>query len=233
MEITVTLSANAGVSVCAAGCRLWIDAIHEDKQPGFSAVSPELQRRMLQGDAFQNPEHILFTHCHPDHYSRELTKAAASLWPLAKLYLPQQEFAGQVLVSGQSCKLSDEVTVSFVKLPHEGAQYADVVHYGVILRLRDKNILIPGDCATASSELAQALVEETIDLAILNFPWITLKKGREFIRTYLPQAKLLVNHLPFAEDDVNGYRQAAQKAAEQISNVRLLMEPLQTETVII
>lgn len=233
MEITVTLSANAGVAICAQGCRVWVDAVHDRKIPGFSTVTPELQQAMLGCDAFQNPEHILFTHCHPDHYSHALTMSAASVWPKAKLYLPEQVFSDQTLISGQTCMVSENLIFSFVKLPHEGAQYENVAHYGVIMRIGEKNILLAGDCATASQALAQVLAGEKIHLAILNFPWITLKKGREFIKDYLPETKLLLCHLPFEQDDINGYRLAAQKALEQYPNARLLMEPLQTETVII
>ena len=233
MEISVTLSANAGVSLCADECRIWVDAVHREKQLGFSAVTPRLQQKMLRSDGFQNPGHILFTHCHPDHYSRDLATAAAALWPKAKLYLPEQVFLDQILICGQERRVSEELAFSFLKLPHEGEQYADVPHYGIIVRLKDKNILFAGDCATASPVLAQALAGERIHLAVLNFTWVTLKKGREFIQTYLPEAKLLIHHLPFPEDDVNGYRQAANKALEQIPHGRLLMEPLQTETVII
>lgn len=231
MEISVTLSANAGVAICTDSCRIWVDAIHNRKEPGFSTVTPDLQQKMLKHDAFRDPEHILFTHCHPDHYSHSLAAAASKLWPNARLYLPEQVFPGQVLISGQSCNLSRDVTVSFIKLPHEGAQYAQVLHYGAIIRIRGKNLLVAGDCATASQVLAKVLAEEKIHLAVLNFPWITLKKGRAFLQENLPNAKLLICHLPFAEDDINGYRQAARKAAAECPNVRLLSEPLQTETV--
>lgn len=233
MEIAVTLSANAGVAICAQGCRVWVDAVHDRKIPGFSTVTPQLKRAMLGSEAFQNPEHILFTHCHPDHYSHDLTLAAAAIWPKAKLYLPEQVFPEQTLMSGQTCWVSHELSLSFIRLPHAGEQFANVIHYGVILRIGDKNVFLSGDCDVANPALAQALAGEKIHLAILNFPWITLKKGREFIKKYLPEAKLLLCHLPFEQDDINGYRFAAQKTVEQCPEVRLLMEPLQTETVII
>ena len=233
MELTVTLSANAGVAICADGCRVWVDAVHQEKQPGFSAVSSQLQREMLTCTAFQNPEHIVFTHCHPDHFSRDLAETAANIWPMARLYLPEKIFDEQTQIFGQECKVSEDLTFSFLKLPHEGEQYTDVSHYGAILRLKGKNILVAGDCITASPVLSQALEAEKIHLAMLNFPWITLKKGREFIAEHLPEAKLLICHLPFETDDVNGYRQAAKKALVHFPDARLLLEPLQTETVII
>ena len=233
MEVPVTLSANAGVAICASGCRVWVDAIHDRKVPGFSTVTPQRKPEMLDCEGFQNPEHILFTHCHPDHYSKEFTASVAAMWPEAKLYLPEQRLSDQTLICGQTCKVSDELSLSFIQLPHAGEQFADVIHFGVILRIQDKNILLSGDCDVASPVMTEALAGEKIHIAVLNFPWITLKKGREFVRKYLADAKLMICHLPFAEDDINGYRQAAQKALGQFPDARLLSEPLQVERVII
>lgn len=229
MQVCVTLSANAGVSVLADGKRVWVDAVHDCRQPGFSAVDSRLQQQMLKHPAFENPESIVFTHCHPDHYSRQLTEAADKLWPMARLYLPEPELPGQTLIRGD--RLQTENGLTFFRLPHEGQQYADVAHYGLLISIQGRNILIPGDCATASPVLLDAIGERRIHLAILNFPWVTLKKGRQFLEKHLPDAKLLICHLPFEKDDENGYRMAAQRALCQISDkdIRLLLEPLQTE----
>ena len=48
MNVKVTLSANAGVAIHVCGYRIWVDALHTIKQPGFSTVDVPLQRRMLQ-----------------------------------------------------------------------------------------------------------------------------------------------------------------------------------------
>ena len=89
MELSVTLSANAGVSVQMGDNTLWVDALHTDQQHGFSSVSPRLQGQMLTHPAFQNPKWICYTHCHGDHFSKELTQAAMRLWPKAELFLPE------------------------------------------------------------------------------------------------------------------------------------------------
>ena len=67
-EIKVTLSANAGVSIQFDNCRIWVDALHEDKQPGFSAVSQALLSQLLESEAFSAPDYICVTHDHPDHW---------------------------------------------------------------------------------------------------------------------------------------------------------------------
>lgn len=221
-EVRVTLSANAGVSIQIGKRCIWVDALHEDQQPGFSAVTPELIAQMLECEAFRKPDYICITHDHPDHYSRRLVARAWELWPAAKLCL------------AKPIQVNDgNVALEFIRLPHEGAQYADVAHYGILISWDGKNILIPGDCETASPALAQAIGERQIDLAILNFPWVTLSKGRAFVTHQIKPKHILVCHLPFEEDDVNGFRKSAQRSTGLLEDldVRLLCEPLQTEIV--
>ena len=233
--VTVTLSANAGVAVHVDGHRIWVDALHEEKQPSFSALTPELQKRMLQCEAFFAPEHICFTHCHGDHYSKRLTAAAKAMWPKAKLYLPEPEFEDQLLVAGEGrCFEAEGLTLRFIRLPHEGAEYAHVKHYGLIISAGGCNILLAGDCAVASPALAEAVGDLPIDLAILDFPWATLGKGRTFLTQTLRAKHILLCHLPFGTDDTCGYRASAERAVNALSeqmDIRLLSKPLQTEEI--
>lgn len=223
-EIRVTLSANAGVSIQVNKHRIWVDVLHAQKQDGFSAVSQQLHKRIVHSDAFQEPDYICVTHDHPDHYSAQLIEDAIKRWPSAQLCLPWKEARKQAL---------DDLTIEFNRLPHEGAQYADVEHYGILISIADKRILLPGDCETASPALAAAVGQRQIDLAILNFPWVALSKGRNFLQSTLKPKHILLCHLPFAEDDVNGFRNATQRSAQLLEqmDVRLLSEPLQTEIV--
>ncbi|MBP3305237.1 MAG: hypothetical protein J6L24_04635 [Oscillospiraceae bacterium] len=234
-RVSVTLSANAGVCVAVDGHRIWVDALHEQKQTSFSTLTPDLQKRMLKHQAFFAPEHICFTHCHGDHYSRRLTAAAKTMWPGAKLYLPEPEFTDQFLVSGEEYRQEENgLTLRFIRLPHEGAEYANVKHYGLIISTEGCNILLAGDCAVASPKLAEALGDMPVDLAILDFPWATLGKGRTFLTRTLRAKHILLCHLPFWEDDTCGYRESAKRAADALAgqtDVRLLWEPLQTEEI--
>lgn len=231
MKISVTLSANAGVAIDFGGHRVWVDALHNQKVDGFSAVCPSLQKQMMRSPAFSDPGCICYTHCHPDHFSRELTAEAKTLWPNTKLYLPENMFPEQILVQGQSVSYREgNLTLHFIRLPHEGAQYAGCIHYGILLSLAGKNVLIPGDCQVAADALARAVKDIPIDLALLNFPWATLKKGHSFVREALRPKQTLLYHLPFEADDINGFRQAAEKALtrENSGDMHLLWNPLQT-----
>ena len=225
MEISVTLSANAGVALHIGGHRIWVDALHTGKQPGFSTLTPQLQRQMLQVDSFQKPEYICYTHDHPDHYSKQLTEVAQNLNPRAQVLLPERDWGTERYFADGDLKLR------FVRLPHEGEQYADVLHYGLIISCQGYNVLLSGDCAVASDALANGIKDIPIHLALLDFPWATLQKGRKFLQQYLVGAQIALIHLPFAEDDGNDYRIAAANAAKLIPNCQLLCDPFETKRI--
>ena len=230
MRISVTLSANAGVAIDFGSKRIWVDALHEEKQPGFSAVTASLQGKMLMAEAFQNPQYICYTHCHGDHYSEKLTDAACKLWPKARVLAPEGKYR---TFSGEEYTLEEDgLKIRYVKLPHEGEQYHHVRHFGILISYQGVNLLIPGDCATGSETLCQAIGDTPIHLALLDFPWLALRKGREFVLRHFADSKIVLYHLPFEEDDTCGYRDAASRAVAatpQIGDLRLLMRPLQQE----
>lgn len=232
-EVSIALSANAGVSILTGGRKIWVDALYTATGAAFSPLRPQLRQRLMATDAFTAPDYILYTHCHEDHYSRELTRLAMEKWPDARVFLPEQELEGQILVSGGELRHEDGgLSLRFFQLPHEGAQYADVKHYGLLIGTPDCNILLPGDCQVASPALSEAIGNTKIHIAVLDFPWITLRRGREFVKEYIRPDHVIAYHLPFAQDDTSGYRLSAGKAAQALEkqlDVRLLWNPMQIE----
>lgn len=218
--VKLTLSANAGVAVEICGKRIWVDALHTARQPGFSCVDEALQKKMLTHEAFQKPDVICYTHCHPDHYSEELTKAAGRIWPKARVILPGVDVGD---ADKQTFSFED-VTITFLRLPHEGAQYADTLHFGIFIEGKGRNVLLTGDCAVG----CDALREMNVDICVVDFPWISLPKGRRELEQGIRPRTIVACHIPFAQDDNNGYREVAAKAAQQINHVYLLQEPLQS-----
>ena len=229
---TVTLTANAGVVLEWRSHVIWVDALHAGGALGFPAVSSALWRQMR--NALPPPELLCFTHCHPDHYSFSLASEARALWPTAGIALPRRDFDGQILHTGERIRLScGGITLEFLRLPHEGPDNGDAPHYGLLLSDGAFRILIPGDCETASPSLARYLEGAVIDLAILNFPWLTLRRGCRYLEEILRPRHVLLVHLPSPGDDANGYLEAARRMAEaaDLADVRLLTRPLQREAI--
>lgn len=211
--MTVTLTANAGVILELGGYRIWVDALHDRKTPPFSTVDGELWQKIR---GLHAPDYILYTHCHPDHYSEKLTQEAHALWPRARIIAPEGKFKGPLSVADGGLK------IDFMRLPHEGEQYKDVLHYGISITAGGKTVLHPGDCALAALELAG----RTADVLLLDFPWMTTTKGRRFLEAHYPQAEKVLLHLPFAADDRFGYRTAAARC----QHVHILQDALETVT---
>lgn len=214
--VKLTLSANAGGALQLGQHRLLIDALHEGKLPGFSTLDHCLRQQVFNHPAFINPELICVTHEHPDHYSEALIHKAQTAWPNAVLCLPE---VGQVVTCG-------DLQLTYISLTHEGAEYENLPHFGILITWQGKHILISGDCRIADDALLQAVDGLTIDLAILNFPWLTLKKGRACLEKVLQPKQCVFWHLPFESDDVNGYRRSAEAALQQYPG-QLLYNPLQ------
>ena len=231
----VTLSANAGVSLVLGQTRVWIDVLHNQKTAGFSSLSPFQWACLKEHPAFVPPHMICFTHCHPDHYDRGLVQESLSLWPQVKLILPEPAFERQILLTQSFTSLRFlGVDFQFFRLPHAGTARAHISHYGLLAAQNNFHILIAGDCTIAAAELKEILTSRIIDLAILNFPWLTLPQGRAFLREVIRPRHLLICHLPFSEDDLFGYRKAAKRAIQELpecTDLRLLQAPFQSEII--
>jgi L-ascorbate metabolism protein UlaG (beta-lactamase superfamily) len=228
----VTLSANAGVSLELGPARVWVDALHDRRVPEFSTLTPELLEQLWANPHFCAPDLIFCTHLHPDHYAPELLAEARRRWPSALTALPSPE--GGLFLTGERQQVCCAgLVLTFQRLTHEGSEYADVAHYGCRIDDGGFRTLIAGDCALCNPKLAE-LADGGVELAILNFPWVTLPRGRAFVERFLHPHHLVVCHLPFARDDRWGYRRAALRAAAQLPegcDVRVLLEPFQTETI--
>ncbi len=220
MQVTLTLSANAGVAIRFGGRRIWVDALHDKKLERFSTVTPKMQQQLLQQPAFSHPDYICYTHCHPDHYSEHLTDVATRIWPNARIFAPDGKYRCTEPV------MEPDFSIRYMALPHEGEQYRDVAHYGIVLSSQGKNILLCGDCALCSQELLGQTQDMKIDLMLLTFPWLTMPKANHFLKEHFADSNKVYYHLPFEEDDVFGYRRAAMKAAQRDGGI-LLSEPFQ------
>lgn len=219
MSIRVTLSANAGTAIEIGTSRIWVDALHDTSVPGFSTLQEQQLRQLWSSDAFQNPDAVVYTHCHPDHYSAELTEKAHLQWPEAQLFLPEKQFPRQELLCGDTLtRIVGDVELRFFRLTHECKMYQKIPHYGLIIACGDESILVPGDCAVATSELVSYVKERHFSLVLLNFPWVTLRKGRNFIKENLNTDHIAIYHIPFKEDDLQHFRPAIWMSIQQMSH---------------
>lgn len=226
-------TANAGFILSIGEACIAVDALHRGLAlEGYPGVADAQWERIRAGRV---PEMVFFTHCHPDHFSYELAERAQADWKGSTFLLPERRLDRQILLQGEEIDAQvGDVSLRFVRLPHESMEFRAVPHYGLIARWGERTLLAAGDCEIASPVLAQALSVERVDIAVLNYPWICLQAGRRFIREILRPKQLLIGHFPAHKADVYGYFEKAKRARERYfadMDVRLLTEPLQTEII--
>ena len=232
-EIRVVPTANAGAILYLGGFCVWTDVLNEANQGGYEVLSDEAFRRILREPAFR-PDAVLFTHRHHDHYSEERVMKAAEAWPDALIYVGGASPGGKELDLTAS---HGTLRIRTIPLPHDGVRYAEVLNEAFLLLSPAGNVLISGDCPVACPELQGALgmisrkgcAESAsdrpekavfpIDLALLNFPWLSLGKGRKAISSLDPD-HVLFFHLPAPSEDRFGYRTQAERMLETCQNGR-------------
>ena len=221
--------ANAGFCLSFGKTNLLVDALHRGNIDGYQQVDEELWERMKS--ELPEPEMLLFSHCHPDHFSRELLEDARSTWKNSFVALPEKFGYEQFVLDGERGRIGLESgSLEYFRLPHEGEEYKGVSHYGFLVRGDGLRVFAAGDCAINAEELWHISELRNVDVAVLNFPWVSLQAGRQFIDEVLRPKKLLINHLPVKEADKFAYRDAAKKALRKYysrANARLLTDKFQ------
>ncbi|HWP52339.1 MAG TPA: hypothetical protein VN626_11655 [Clostridia bacterium] len=231
----VTLTANAGVLIACDGVKVCCDAFHDDKAVEFSTVSPEMQQHIIKSPAFQDLDMIFFTHNHRDHYTLSATEQVRRLSPAALLVSPIQELSNNLFLHEDSHRLTlGSVDFVFKALRHDGKAYTDLPNYGCLMNFDGYRVLVLGDSLICNPVLEDWLKDTPVDLLLLNFPWLTLKRGRAFITDIICPRHVMFYHLPFAGDDIGRYREVTAKSLPLLTSAvdaRILQEPFQTETV--
>ena len=221
--------ANAGFCLSFGKTNILVDALHRGNTDGYQQVDTELWERIKF--ELPEPELILFSHCHPDHFSRELTEGARGVWKNSLTAMPEKFGYDKLLLEGERGRIGlASGSLEYFRLPHEGEEYKGVSHYGFLFRGDGKRLFAAGDCALNAEELWYISEIRNVDVAVLNFPWVSLRAGRRFIDEVLRPKKLLINHLPVKEADECDYRGAVENAVRRYysrTNTRILTESFQ------
>lgn len=219
-DMTVTSTINAGLSIQYGDFRLLVDPFPMQKIGDFSAMSPGMLDETLSLPAFQDPDVLFFTHNHPDHYSEFAAQKLLSLYPHTQVIMPDCPFDNGINLTRDAAYTVNGHSLHFISLPHDGEEYADVNHYGLICEFDDRSLLITGDCLIASPVLREKTKNYRIDTVAVCFPWVVLPKGIQFIDSTIKPAHILVNHLPLPEDDVRGYADKAVRYSPRITSTK-------------
>lgn len=249
IQIKITGTVNGGICICWPDeKKVWVDLYPMEKAPSFSALS-EAQWELVKCDPrFSPPDMVLATHTHPDHFSPERTKEVSRLFPDAELAFPDgriftmkygfidaDPYPGKHISGDVSVIKKNGITAEFLRTVHSGRQYEDTPHYSILLSYLGKKIFISGDAAVNSDQVLDVLENVSCDIAVLNFPWASLRSAREIVVNRLKASHVFLVHIPNKEDNVDGYREMARtgSALLDIPDVRLMLCQFREETFLV
>lgn len=213
MDDFVRLTANAGILIRYHGKKILVDALHNRYTEVFSSVPDDLLFDIAHGKGdFADVDLIVYTHDHPDHYSREWTKEFLKNHPGTCLISPIDDFSGDnvvVLKEAHETHLRKGINIEALRLVHEGARFRDVVNYGFRFEIDGFSMTVLGDSGLENipSLFAHA------DLGFYNFPFMTVRRGKQMIEELAPK-RIIAYHLPFESKDQSGYIKSTLRSIE-------------------
>lgn len=231
-RIRLRFTANAGVLLELPGLFAAVDAFHNKRTPPFSPVPEAVTDTLDRDGSFRRLQAVIVSHCHPDHCTLPQVRKVMDAAPDAALLAPEPLLDGQVLLTGPASHVHVRgISMDFTRLRHDGLKYRSKALYGVTLEAGGRRVLMPGDCID-HADVERMMNGKETDVAILNFPWVTLPRHRLFVDNVLRPKHLVIFHLPYPADDTEGFLPATLKMADRLKNVqdvRILTEPLQEE----
>jgi L-ascorbate metabolism protein UlaG (beta-lactamase superfamily) len=238
MDCRITLSLNAGIAIQIGKIKVLVDAFFEQADDGISVMSTELFEQVLVSSDFTDPDYLFFTHAHKDHYSEKLTRIFLNRYPKCTLIGPETIFTDElevfnrIILRDEFSFIHDGLEFNFFPILHEGGPSKETPHFGCVLSFSGDNIFLAGDGQIPSEILAEKAKNKSVDLAILDFPWLTAPKGKKFLLENLQPKHVVLYHLPMSADDKYRYLSAVNLAISKITDdmdIRVLNEPLTTE----
>ena len=194
MEILRTC--NAGVLLTIDGVSLLLDGLCDGEQ-GYLPTPPKLVQSLLDTP----PDLLIFTHSHPDHYSRQLL-------------LPYQKQALRPIFGPESVCMDrirvGEVTVTGVQTRHLGKTEPGLQHRSFVIE-GSRCVWYMGDASPMQLKKLSAFPKP--DVLIVPYAYANTASAWEMTKEYRAQTVVLL-HLPDRRKDPQGLWQQVQSITQ-------------------
>ncbi|WP_062058787.1 MBL fold metallo-hydrolase [Aquimarina longa] len=205
-DIKITYIGNMGVHISDGQSSILIDGLHTKYGDDYLFPTKEVVHKI---NTELNPNAILFTHYHGDHFSPQLSEVYLKSHKKAILFGPNQiinkfaEFTDRIVAISTKDYTKQPVTVknfmiTGVKINHVGKRHTSVENIGYIVHINNKKILHVGDTdwfEEINLFHQLHLVDEGIDIAIIPY-WMLLSNGSKLlIKKYINPKQVIATHI--------------------------------------
>lgn len=253
--LKLTHIANAGILIQTPDTRLLIDGIQQEGDFPFSKTPPEVLAQMFQKNGhtqFHDLDYLLFSHAHPDHFSPSLTARYLYQNDVSRILFPKDDSSGtKDLIDAiektrtpywnftmergkiRQYRLSKSITATSLCTKHMPQIFAKALCNTLLITIADKNLLFLSDCSYMEKELFRIFSETKIDIVFINPYFYHDEAGRSILWELLCPNKIVIYHIPFAEDDSIRIRTLVKQDTKKYPAPELVIfcEPMQTITI--
>lgn len=229
----ITLVGNAGIYMRDKQHSILIDGLYGGNEFFNQRPSEVCEAAVGRGHVFRNIKNLLVTHRHEDHFSSYYVNSYIQSNEVVHAYIPRisrsplkYEDTGIVMAEGTDTRIHcvgskdelifyDELAgggwAVFFKTPHMGGAAFAVIHYSIALLLHGKSYLFMGDTDWSYSvRNVRSLLQGTQLKGIFVNPLAYADRRRkEWLAGLGCCPRVLLYHIPFADDDVSGIRSLA------------------------
>jgi len=214
--VRVTLLANAGVLVEYQGTTLLLDSIYGREPHYFSDLKPGVWEQMLRGEPpFAHIDYLLFTHCHPDHFSPEMTMEFLRARPVKGIFLPDAPMVREsgleafltrrkipfaYLPQVGNCSVEQGISIRGLSTRHLDKKFQDVEHLCYLLTFGAKHLLFTAD-VDYTQERFTSIADLPLRAVFVNPLFFSALRHGRFFDGNLNTQLTCVYHVPFAGDD--------------------------------
>ncbi|MDD3746000.1 MAG: MBL fold metallo-hydrolase [Anaerostipes sp.] len=219
MKYQVYFVGNAGVLIKINNVTFLIDGFYSDEGTGFH-VSPI--PHCVKKDIFEekgklpNPDYIIFTHLHYDHFSGDILKEYLKIHHPKKVVLPEGNTIGyrecialmkkrkisyEILpqLHGQY-ELENNVEITCFYTRHLGKQFLRTPHYCVYLNVFSTRLLVTSDMDFFTQEL-KSFWGKKLHGIFVNPLFYHNESGQNILKKIKYLDRIFVYHLPEEKED--------------------------------
>lgn len=222
----IVLLANCGILIRYKGLNILVDGLYSDRNHSFSTLPSSLKRGLLAGTTAAGDIHyLLFTHLHPDHFGRRITKEFLLKNRVRGILLPQDhsnewmtrrsddmhqwmdehnqpvQYMDFPRGKSQRFVLEPGFEVTAFNTGHQGEHMFHNANYVLLIRLGKINILVTGDAWYSDKIFEQVLDGIKVDAMLINPLFYQNKTGVAIVNEIIQPRVLVLYHIPFDGND--------------------------------
>jgi len=241
MKITKII--NAGVLIEGANSKVIVDGLVDKEINLWEALSAsEIEKMKSENSIYENIDLLIITHEHEDHFSKDLTCEFLKIHKNTKLFttkkvhelikssnLWEAKLDKQIISTTPSYRtmafiVINGVKITYTHLIHDGEEYENVNQLCIAVEIDGEKVLHLADAAPVKENFEKLPLVKDIDIALLNFPFVTTSFGLSMIRNYIQPKEIYILHLPKSNLDIWDVPTIINKNASRINSKIILQK---------